>query len=116
MRKPNWLKYAVATRTGYWTPDLKEKLKSQRLTQEQIDAWNGVPVAVEDTAEKADITVPVQESVGDQVDYNSMTKDQLEALGRVHGIELDKRLKKDTLIEQLTEALSAEKAVEKTEE
>jgi hypothetical protein len=35
--------------------------------------------------------------------YEEMSKDELEALGRQHGLELDKRLKKETLIKQLKE-------------
>ena len=34
-----------------------------------------------------------------------MTKVQLEALGRQHGIELDRRLHKETLIEQISDVL-----------
>ena len=32
-----------------------------------------------------------------------MSKDELEEIGRLYGIELDKRLKKETLIKQLKE-------------
>ncbi len=35
-------------------------------------------------------------------DFESMTKVQLEEYGRKHGIELDRRKKKATLIEELT--------------
>ena len=35
--------------------------------------------------------------------YEEMSKDELEELGRQCGIELDKRLKKETLIKQLKE-------------
>jgi hypothetical protein len=35
------------------------------------------------------------------MDFDQMTKLELEAYGREHGIELDRRLKKATLIEQL---------------
>jgi hypothetical protein len=36
-------------------------------------------------------------------EYEKMSKDELEELGRQHGIELDKRFKKETLIKQLKE-------------
>ena len=35
--------------------------------------------------------------------YEEMSKDELEEIGRKKGIELDKRLKKETLIKQLKE-------------
>jgi len=38
------------------------------------------------------------------VDYESMTKAELEVYGRSIGIELDRRQTKDTLISQLVEA------------
>tara|TARA_B100000524_G_C23385378_1_gene274760 strand:- start:188 stop:385 length:198 start_codon:yes stop_codon:yes gene_type:complete len=36
-------------------------------------------------------------------EYEKMSKDELEELGRQNGIELDKRFKKETLIQQLKE-------------
>lgn len=41
------------------------------------------------------------------MDFESMTKDQLEEFGRTVGIELDRRLNKSVLIDQLTEHLSS---------
>ena len=35
--------------------------------------------------------------------YEEMTKDELEDIGRIYGLELDKRLKKETLIKKLRE-------------
>ena len=35
--------------------------------------------------------------------YEEMTKDELEEIGRLYGIELDKRYKKETLIKKLKE-------------
>ncbi len=36
-----------------------------------------------------------------KIEWNKLSKLELEALGREHGIELDRRLKKATLIRQL---------------
>ena len=41
MKKPGWLKNAHATKNGYVSPK-GEMLKRKRLTQEQVDEWNGV--------------------------------------------------------------------------
>ena len=41
-------------------------------------------------------------------DLNKLSKKKLEELGREHGIELDRRLTKGKLIEQLKEVLSEE--------
>ena len=35
--------------------------------------------------------------------YEEMTKDELEEIGRIYGIELDKRYKKEALIKRLKE-------------
>ena len=39
-------------------------------------------------------------------DLTKMTKVQLEKLGRKHGIELDRRLKKDKLIKQVQKVIN----------
>lgn len=49
MNKPTWLKDAVAKLDGYYSKK-GEKLKAQKLTQEQVDAWNGVVAKVEEAA------------------------------------------------------------------
>jgi len=41
MKKPGWLKDAVATENGYVSPK-GELLKSAKLSQAHIDEWNGV--------------------------------------------------------------------------
>ena len=54
------------------------------------------------------------------MDLKKLSKKALEAIGRDKGIELDRRLKKDKLVEQLQSALDAEqsttKVVKKTKE
>ena len=43
------------------------------------------------------------------LNLKKLSKKALEAIGRDKGIELDRRLKKDKLVEQLQDALDAEK-------
>lgn len=40
------------------------------------------------------------------VDFSTMTKKELDAWAEDHGIKLDRRMKKDKMIEMLNEALS----------
>ena len=47
----------------------------------------------------------LQRKWNDEDDLESMTKVELEALGREHGIELDRRKNKSDLIEELKEVL-----------
>ena len=56
-----------------------------------------------ETAE--DINDEIEELLSDEIDLDSMTKVELEALGREHGIELDRRKNKSDLIEELKEVL-----------
>ena len=58
-----------------------------------------LPVASNTTVPSEDVQ-PTPQSV----DYESMTKAELEVYGRSIGIELDRRQTKDTLISQLVEA------------
>ena len=47
------------------------------------------------------------------LNLKKLSKKALEAIGRDKGIELDRRLKKDKLVEELQGALDAEKVAEK---
>jgi len=58
-----------------------------------------LPVASNTTVPSEDVQPTTQ-----SVDYESMTKAELEVYGRSIGIELDRRQTKDTLISQLVEA------------
>ena len=66
MNKPGWLKDSIAKSNGYFSPR-GDHLKSAKLTQEQIDAWNGTPApapapepeveeVVEETAPAVEVT------------------------------------------------------------
>jgi len=58
-----------------------------------------LPVPYNTTVPSEDVQPTTQ-----SVDYESMTKAELEVYGRSIGIELDRRQTKDTLISQLVEA------------
>ena len=49
------------------------------------------------------VKVPEVEQPAESVDYDSMTKAELEEYGRTIGVELDRRQTRDTLIAQLEE-------------
>lgn len=100
IHKPKWLAKTIATSRGYELDG--ELLKAARLTPEQIAEWNGTASApvVKEMITEADPEPVVEEDVDSALD--NMTKKELEDLGREHGIELDRRQKKETLIEQLS--------------
>ena len=88
MKKAGWLKDGIATPRGIVTAH-GETLKRRKMSEAQINEWNGF--------EKKTVA-PKPEP---KLNLESMTKDELEALGREHDIELDKREKKASLIDVL---------------
>mgnify|MGYP003108410668 FL=1 len=59
------------------------------------------PVAEPEVIEEVEEVIEEVEESSDVPDYGSMTKAQLEALMREHGIELDRRKSKGDLLEQV---------------
>ena len=92
---PSWCRGAIPTPNGWRDPNTNELLKSQSISDAQINEYNGIPSEpeVEMLTE-----APSAKSMWD------MSKRELEDLGRQHGIELDRRQNKGTLIEELEEA------------
>ena len=97
IQKPGWLEEAIAKPDGYYTVK-GEKLKGADLSPEHIAEWNGTAAPEPEQLNEA----PSAKSLDD------MSKKELEDLGRQHGIELDRRKKKDDLIEELNEAIEEE--------
>tara|TARA_B100000683_G_C12511220_1_gene560955 strand:- start:10745 stop:11053 length:309 start_codon:yes stop_codon:yes gene_type:complete len=100
VNKPGWLADSVARADGYYSPK-GEKLKGEMLTPEQVAEWNGeaAPVAEEPKVEM------ILEAPVDMENLEDMSKRELEQVGRAHGIELDRREKKSSLIDQLKEVM-----------
>lgn len=89
LKPPGWASHAVPTLRGWVDPQTGELLKSQRISQAQLDEHNGVSQPQ-----------PLAEVMAED-DYANMSKKELEEIGREHGIELDRRKNKKTLVEKL---------------
>lgn len=115
IKPPNYQKDAIPTVKGWKHPKTGELLVSTKLNQGQIDEYLGVTPA-EPEAVVVDMhtetVIDIDEMIHDMTiegkllaaqaaDLRSLTKLELEELGREHGIELDRRKKKEDLIEQL---------------
>ena len=104
---PNFKKDAIPTPQGWRDPRSNELLVSRPISQTEIDEYLNVETKTEvkvlkespTTAEEAEA-----ELMGDD-ELEGMTKIELEALGREHGIELDRRKNKADLIEELKEVI-----------
>ena len=105
IKAPGWCHTAVPTVKGWEDPNSGELLVSGRHTQAQVDEWHGVPT-MEFIQEIAEPVIEHEETEWVEYDLQSMSKLELEELGREYGIELDRREKKETLIEQLEVAMS----------
>ena len=98
VQAPAWCKHAVPTLNGWEDPDTGELYVSGGHTQSQIDEFHGVR-QINEVPEPVVQTL-TEAPVGDK-SLDEMTKTELEALGRQHGVELDRREKKTTLVEKV---------------
>ena len=121
IRPPAWCAGAVPERNKGWVdPNSGELLVSSRFTQAQIDEFYGIPSIEEVQVVHEEVTAPVEPTVVDEdkwqaEDLNqdgeideleSMTKKELELLGREHGVELDRRKTRASLVSQMRNLLS----------
>lgn len=113
---PNFQKDAIPTPQGWRHPRTNELLVSRKITADDINEYFGVasispvqvlteaPTNLEEATNElidslpSDVEPPVDD---DDEELESKTKLELEAIGREHGIELDLREKKSTLIDRL---------------
>jgi len=102
---PNWCKDAKMVVNGWQDPNTGELLVSGRFTQAECDAYNGVDPIVEQVQVPETVQTLTEAPVGDK-SLEEMSKIELEALGRQHGVELDRRKKKSTLVERMTGILN----------
>ena len=110
---PNYQRDAVPTNRGWTHPRTGELLVSRPIKQHEIDEYLGVdpmhhqhPDGTSHSHEGGD--QPHTHELNEAPSHGSlddMSKKELEALGRQHGIELDRRKNKDDLIEELNEAI-----------
>lgn len=103
---PNWAKDATPTTKG-WVKN-GELLVARKISEGDIAEYlgEGIPAAKPTMLREAPVNeVEYVEEVmeTEEVLMEDMTKLELEAMGRDHGIELDRRERKDSLISQLKE-------------
>ena len=97
IKPPAWCSKAVPTTRGWKHWATSEILLNKTFTQEQIDEFYGVTTKAEQEV------VAVPEEAPSELD--AMSKRELEALGREHGVELDRRSSKKVLVEQMKDIL-----------
>lgn len=100
---PSFQRDAVPTKNGWRHPKTGELLVSNNFSEAQIAEYMG------HTAPEPAVEEPVM--LAEAMPHKSMddmNKRELEALGRQHGIELDRRKSKLALVEELHDAGIAE--------
>tara|TARA_Y100000385_G_scaffold86580_1_gene88916 strand:+ start:1398 stop:1724 length:327 start_codon:yes stop_codon:yes gene_type:complete len=101
IKAPGWCAQAVPTSKGWEDPDSGELFVSRKFAQADIDAFHGKvakPAPAPKPAPVVEEEVVVEEP---SLDLESMTKVELEAVGREHGVELDRREKKSSLLSKI---------------
>jgi len=133
IKPPAWCVGAVPEmKRGWVDPNSNELLVSSRFTQAQIDEFYGVPSfqTIQDMNQEGKIQAEMKRlgysdddttftdvtvthdyfyhtaDTPNELDLESMTKKQLEDLGRDHGVELDRRKSKTILIKTMKGILS----------
>ena len=101
---PNWAKDATPQVNGWYSPS-GEKLKSQKISIEDMNEYLGIgePVTIPMAEAQTMVEVPEMLVEEEAPDYSNMTKLELEQHGRTMGIELDRRKSKADLINTLNE-------------
>jgi hypothetical protein len=110
-----YLDNAIATTRG-WVSPKGELLKAQKMSQAEVDAHNGVKptpapkpkVDIVKAMEEAEMENEVQqlnEAPANGKSLDEMNKIELEAIGRQHGVELDRREKKSSLLDQVKDLM-----------
>jgi hypothetical protein len=99
IKAPAWCENAVPTANGWEDPVTGEVFKSGGFTPEQIAEFHGVAEVITEVPEPV-IQTLTEAPIGDK-SLDEMTKLELEALGRTHGVELDRRKSKKSLVGQV---------------
>jgi len=109
MQPPNYQRDAIPTTRGWVHPRTGELLVSRKISEAAIDEYLGIApepqMLKESPTNFAETKAELMTEDNLPSEYENMTKIELEALGREHGIELDRRKNKDDLIEELKEVL-----------
>jgi hypothetical protein len=100
IQAPTFQKDAVPSLKGWHHPKTNELLKATRHSQDQLDEFFGV-VVEKPTPAPTPAVEPIAEDVAVPEDFASMSKVELEGLAREHGLELDRRLSKKKLLDQV---------------
>ena len=102
---PNFQKDAIPTPQGWRHPRTNELLVSRKISSEDINEYYGIKPEVTMLKESPTTFEEAKDELITEDDLESKTKLELEAIGREHGIELDRRKNKSDLIEELKEVL-----------
>ena len=102
---PNFQKDAIPTPQGWRHPRTNELLVSRKISSEDINEYYGIKPEVTMLKESPTTFEEAKNELITEDDLESKTKLELEAIGREHGVELDRRKNKADLIEELKEVI-----------
>lgn len=101
LKAPNWCEHAIPGLNGWEDPDTGEVFASTKFTEEDLaEYWGTAPKAAPEPEETIISGYTVSKVPSN---LESMSKKQLEELGREYGVELDRRQSKPSLIQKMKE-------------
>ena len=105
MQPPNYQRDAIPTTRGWVHPRTGELLVSRKMSEAAINEYLGIKPEPQMLKEAPTNFEEAKVELMTENNLESMTKAELEALGRENGIELDRRKNKAALIEELKEVI-----------
>ncbi len=104
LRAPGWCPDAVPTSNGWEDPNTGELFVSSGFTQEQIQEFHDDADVEINARLGGNVSMLTEAPVGGK-SLEEMNKIELEALGRTHGVELDRRKSKSKLLSTMRSLL-----------
>tara|TARA_Y100001963_G_C6782027_1_gene450503 strand:- start:2437 stop:2757 length:321 start_codon:yes stop_codon:yes gene_type:complete len=104
IKPPNWCKDALPSPGGWRHAKTGELLVSGSLSPASIREYMGIEEEV--VIEPEEEVQQLNEAPPNNKSLNEMSKVELETLGREHGVELDRRKNKKTLVQHLKEVIN----------
>jgi hypothetical protein len=113
IKAPGWCAHAVPTTRGWKHHRTSEILKKRSISQAEIDEWHAAHGGqTAPTPAPAPVTAPTPAPAAAVVqdgehDLESMSKEELEILGREYGVELDRRRAKFQLVNTMRRVIDS---------
>ena len=105
IKAPSWCEHAIPGLNGWEDPDTGEVFASTKFTDAERAEFYGEAAPAPEPVYIPDAIVEIEDAA--PIPIEAMSKNELEDLGREHGVELDRRQSRKVLIAQMTDVINA---------